>query len=109
MLTSEELPEMDNEPDFSSSGKKPRFDGTVNLGHVLTMLMMGAALLTMWTNTKVTQAEQNSRISVLEKSQSRFDDTIKTLADNASAAQRTQDKLSLTLDYLAKQVQPTHP
>lgn len=89
--------------------KKPRFDGTINLGHILTALMMGAALLTMWTNTKVTQAEQNSRIAVLEKSQTRTDETMKTLADNASSSQRTQDKLSMTLDYLAKQVQPARP
>ncbi len=84
--------------------RKPRFDGTINLGHVLTALMMGAALLTMWTNTKVTQAEQNSRLTVLEHSQVEMHDTMKILADNASASQRTQDKLSLTLEYLAKQI-----
>ncbi len=83
---------------------KPRFDGTINLGHVLTMIMMGTALLTMWTNTKVTEAEHNSRITVLEHSQVEMHDTMKTLADSASASQRTQDKLSLTLEYLAKQI-----
>lgn len=90
--------------DNDRPSKKPRFDGTINLGHILTALMMSAALLTMWTNTKVTQAEQNSRIAVLEKSQTRTDQTLATLADSATASQRTQDKLSLTLDFLAKQV-----
>jgi len=88
---------------------KPRFDGTINLGHILTALMMGAALVTMWANTKVTEAQHDSRIAALEKSQSRIDETIKTLADNATASQRTQDKLSMTLDYLAKQIQPARP
>ncbi len=83
---------------------KPRFDGTINLGHVLTAVMMGAALLTMWTNTKVTEAEHNSRITVLEHSQVEMHDTMKTLADSAASSQRTQDKLSLTLEYLAKQI-----
>lgn len=104
----------DREPVFHSDeseerpSPRPRFDGTINLGHVLTALMMGAALLTMWVNTKVTEAEHNSRITVLENSQKDIHDTVKTLADNASATQRTQDKLSLTLEYLAKQI-PSHP
>ncbi len=87
---------------------KPRFDGTINLGHVLTIIAMGTAMVTVWTSTKVTQAEQNSRLSVLEHSQVEMHDTMKTLADNASASQRTQDKLSLTLEYLAKQI-PQRP
>lgn len=89
--------------DNDRPSKKPRFDGTINLGHILTALMMGAALLTMWVNTKVTEAEHNSRLLVLERSQSRIDETVTKLADNAAASQRTQDKLSLTLDFLAKQ------
>lgn len=94
---------MNKEPDFSQS-RRPRFDPTVNLGHILTMLMMGAALLTMWTNLRVSTAESNSRITVLEASQKKTDDTIKTLADNATSTARTQDKLSLTLDFMAKQI-----
>lgn len=104
MLTSEELPEMSNEPDFSSSGKRPRFDPTINLGHVLTALMMGAALVTMWANSKVVEAEHSSRIAAVERSQTEMKVTMDKIADNASASQRTQDKLSLTLEYLAKQV-----
>lgn len=94
---------MSTEPDFSQS-RRPRFDPTVNLGHILTGMMMGAALLTMWVNTKVTEAEHNSRILVLEHSQAQMEDTLKKLAVNAVDSQRTQDKLSLTLDYLAKQI-----
>lgn len=92
------------EGDSTSRTRRPRFDGTINLGHILTALMMGAALLTMWTNTKVTEAEHNSRITVLENSQKDMHDTVKTLAESAASSQRTQDKLSLTLDYLAKQM-----
>lgn len=94
---------MNKEPDFSQS-RKPRFDPTVNLGHIMTMLMMGAALLTMWTNLKVSTAQSDSRIAVLEKSQQETKETITKLADNAATSVRTQDKLSLTLEYLAKQV-----
>lgn len=83
---------------------KPRFDGTINLGHLLTALMMGAALVTMWANSKVVEAQHDSRITTLEKSQARIDETLRTLADNATASNRTQDRLSLTLDYLAKQI-----
>jgi len=88
----------------SDSTRRPRFDPTINLGHILTAIMMGAALVTMWANQKVAQADSDSRIRVLEKSQTRIDDTVSKLADNAAASQRTQDKLSLTLEYLAKQV-----
>lgn len=92
------------EGDSTNRTRRPRFDGTINLGHILTALMMGAALLTMWTNTKVTEAEHNSRITVLENSQKDMHDTVKSLAESAASSQRTQDKLSLTLDYLAKQM-----
>ncbi len=83
---------------------KLRFDGTINLGHILTAVMMSAAILTMWVNTKVTEAEHDSRLKVLEKSQVRIDETVTKLAENAASSQRTQDKLSLTLDFLAKQI-----
>lgn len=104
----------DREPVFHSDDSeerpspRPRFDGTINLGHVLTALMMGAALLTMWVNERVTEAEHDSRLKVLEKSQTRTDETVSKLADNAASSQRTQDRLSLTLDFLAKQI-PAHP
>ena len=36
------------------------FDPTINLGHILTMISMGAALVTglSWTNTRLTLLEQ---------------------------------------------------
>ncbi len=94
---------MKTEPDFTPSNK-PRFDPTINLGHLLTAMMMAAALLTMWTNLRVTQAQADSRLAILEKSQQKTEETIGKLADNASTSARTQDKLGLTLDFLAKQV-----
>lgn len=94
---------MTQEPDFSES-KRARFDPTVNLGHILTAIMMGAALVTMWANMKVGQAEHASRLSALEAAQTRLSQTVDKLADNANTTARTQDRLSLTLDYLSKQV-----
>lgn len=88
--------------------KKVRFDKTVNLGHVMTGVMMAAALVTMWADNKVDKAESGSRIAALEKSSVEMKSTMDKLADNAAGQQRTQDKLSLTLEYLAKQI-PQRP
>ncbi len=89
------------EPDFSRT--RARFDPTVNLGHILTALMMGAALVTMWANMKVSQSEHEARLRSLEMSQVEMKDTISKIADNAAVSTRTQDRLSLTLEYLTKQ------
>lgn len=85
------------------------FDPTFNLGHVFTVMTMGAALATVYVNNKVDAAKQDSRIAVLELTVIKQAQTVDKLADSANASQRTQDRLSLTLEYLAKQVQPPKP
>lgn len=89
------------EPDFSS--RKPRFDPTVNLGHILTAIMMAGGFVGMWASMKVSQSEHNSRISVMEAAQAEMKSNIAKLAENANITARAQDRMSMTLEYLAKQ------
>lgn len=95
---------MQQEPDFQQS-KRPRFDPTVNLGHIISGVLMASGLATMWVSSKVDNAKMDSRISVLEISAIKQSNIVDKLADSSNASQRTQDKLSLTLDYLAKRVE----
>lgn len=82
--------------------QRPRFDGTINLGHVLTILTMGAALATMWVNGRVAQADHETRIVVLEQTQREFKETLKQMSETAAQGMRNQDKISLALEYLTK-------
>lgn len=81
---------------------KPRFDGTVNLGHILTMLAMGSALLTMWTNQRVSQADHEFRIRALEGNQAKFEATLAKMAENEAVALRNQEQLRMTVEWMMK-------
>lgn len=83
--------------------RKPRFDGTINLGHILTAVVMGAGLVTMWANAKVITADHESRLKTLEQAQVEFKQGLSKLAENESMALRTQDKLANTMDWLMKE------
>lgn len=91
-----------SDPDLDTP--KPRFDPTINLGHILTALMMGAALVTMWANMKVGQADHEARIRALEVGQIETRATLTKLAELEAGSARTQDKLTLTIEYLSKQI-----
>lgn len=83
---------------------RPRFDGTVNLGHILTMIAMGSALLTMWTNQRVSQADHEFRIRALEGANAEFKVTLAKMAENESVALRNQEQLRMTMEWVMKTV-----
>lgn len=82
---------------------KPRFDGTVNLGHVLSLVAMGGALLTMWTNTMVGHADHEVRIKTLEESRAEIRITMARMTENETLALRTQEQLRASLELLVKE------
>ena len=82
--------------------RKPRFDGTVNLGHLLTILTMLVAMASMWAKNEVARADHESRIKALESAQVEFKQTLAKLAENEAAAMRNQDRISTALEYLMK-------
>lgn len=96
------------EPDFSQR-RIARFDPTINLGHILTgaatIVTMGTAIATVYLNLKIAQADSSARISQNEKAVERLDKSFAAMLDQQQQITLTQQKLSLTLEYLAKQKQ----
>lgn len=87
---------MDGDPDFSRTRNSPRFDPTINLGHILTAMGMLCALLTMWTNMKVTTASLEARVAVLEKQNT-------DIATSQAFTAKALERLTVTLEFLSKQ------
>lgn len=82
--------------------RKPRFNGEINLGHVLTILTMGCALATMWVNGRVAQADHETRLVALEQTQKEFKETLGKMAETAQQGMRNQDRITVALEYLTK-------
>lgn len=68
---------------------------------------MGAALVTMWANSKVVEANHAARIEINERAIVELRDTSRSLAAAQSQIVLTQQRITDTLEYLAKQ--PSRP
>lgn len=60
--------------------KRVRFDGTVTLGNVLTMIGMAATILALWRNVETRVVLVEERQSVQAKQLDRLVDTVERLA-----------------------------
>lgn len=99
------LPPISSMPDSEQQERhKPRFDGTVNLGHIMTGLMMACGLLTMWTSMAEFKTSTSLRIANLEAAQleqkKSNDEHVRALNEIL----RTQDKLTNALDSLNSRI-----
>lgn len=85
--------------------RKPKFDGTYNLGHLLTsftiLITMGTAIGTMYVNNKVTTADHETRIHALEFSQAKMQATEEKLSDAVAQGMVNQKEISIALKYLS--------
>lgn len=93
---------MDTPPDFSHR-RGLRFDGTINAGHILTAIMFGVAIVTMWVNFKVSEANMESELKIHASSISELRSTQQHIVETQQQQAMTEQKLQITLDYLAKQ------
>ena len=72
---------------MSDETKRVRFDGTVTLGNVLTMIGMAATILALWRNVESRVLLVEERQAVQAKQLDRLVDTVERLAIvQASAA-----------------------
>jgi|688.fasta_scaffold00471_96 hypothetical protein len=78
--------------------RRPKFDGTVNLGHMLTAFSMLCGGLFVWGQSREVQAKQDVRLSVVEQAMIDQRDQMRKLAETQSLAIRTQDRLVYAVD-----------
>ncbi len=62
------------------SAKKPRFDGTVNLGHLLQGLMLAGGLIAIYNAGQANLTEINVRLAIVEKSTNQISEAVVLLA-----------------------------
>lgn len=86
--------------------RQPRFDGTINLGHVLTIITMVVGLATVYVNGRVTTADHESRLRALEDVSKEFKITLAKVAENEAQAVRNQERIATTLEWLVKEKKP---
>lgn len=86
--------------------RHPKFDGTINLGHVLTILTMVLGLATVYVNGRVTTADHESRLRALEEVSKEFKITLAKVAENEAMGVRNQERIATTLDWLVKDKKP---
>lgn len=91
-----------NENEQRKENHKPRFDGTVNLGHILTALAMVFGGTVVWTQSQVAQTRIDARVTLVERDVKSIMVTQEKTAENMQLALRTQDRMTLAVDALIK-------
>lgn len=86
--------------------RKPRFDGTINLGHILTASAMLIGGSVVWTQSQIVQAKQDARIGFVERASSENADAVKKVAEIQQQMARSQERVSLTLEMLMQGKKP---
>jgi hypothetical protein len=81
-----------------------RFDATVNVGNLLTAIVMIGTVIALYFGGRERAVTQDLRITANDQSISELRLTVRQIAETQAQNQRTEDKLALTLEFLAKQV-----
>jgi hypothetical protein len=84
---------------------RPRYDGTINLGHILTASAMLLGGFVVWTQSQIVQAKQDVRIEYIERTAQKTADSVNKIMDMQQEMARTQEHVTATLQVLTKKPQ----
>jgi hypothetical protein len=79
-----------------------KFDGTVNLGHVLTAAVMLIGGLGVWTQGREVMIRQDSRLALVETTMAEVKANLSKISESQQLAIRTQDRLAVTLEAISR-------
>lgn len=96
---------MNQNENAQQEARKPRFDGTINLGHILTATMMLISGLIVWNQSQVVQAKQDVRIAYIEKTASETAESVKKVAEMQQKMAQNQERVAVTLELITKKPQ----
>ena len=85
-----------------AEARRWKFDGTVNLGHVLTATVMLIGGLGVWTQGREVMIRQDARLALVETTMSEVKANLSRISESQQLAIRTQDKLAATLDAISR-------
>ena len=93
----------DTEPEQTKAeARRWKFDGTVNLGHVLTASVMFIGGLGVWTQGREVMIRQDARLALVETTMSEVKANLSRISESQQLSIRTQDKLAATLEALSR-------
>lgn len=87
---------------IKAEARRWKFDGTVNLGHVLTASVMLIGGLGVWTQGREVMIRQDARLALVETTMSEVKANLSRISESQQLAIRTQDKLAATLDAISR-------
>lgn len=82
--------------------RRPRFDGTINLGHIIQVLVIVGGLWIVLVKAEVRTANLETRIQYLEAAQRDIGAAISKLGDAQALMARGQERMATSLEYLTK-------
>jgi hypothetical protein len=85
-----------------AEARRWKFDGTVNLGHVLTAAVMLIGGLGVWTQGREVMIRQDARLALVETTMAEVKSNLSKISESQQLAIRTQDKLAATLDAISR-------
>ena len=85
-----------------AEARRCRFDGTVNLGHILTASVMFIGGLGVWTQGREVMIRQDARLALVETTMSEVKANLSRISESQQLSIRTQDKLAATLDAISR-------
>ena len=87
---------------IKAEARRWKFDGTVNLGHVLTATVMLIGGLGVWTQGREVMIRQDARLALVETTMSEVKANLSRISESQQLSIRTQDKLAATLEALSR-------
>jgi uncharacterized protein HemX len=85
-----------------AEARRWKFDGTVNLGHVLTAAVMLIGGLGVWTQGREVMIRQDARLALVETTMAEVKSNLSKISESQQLSIRTQDKLAATLDAISR-------
>jgi hypothetical protein len=79
-----------------------KFDGTVNLGHILTASVMLVGGLGVWIQGREVAIRQDARLVLVETTMAEVKSNLSKISESQQLAIRTQDRLAATLDAISR-------
>jgi len=79
-----------------------KFDGTVNLGHVLTATVMLLGGIGVWSQGREVAIRQDARLVLVETTMTELKSSLSKISESQQLAIRTQDKLAATLEAISR-------
>ena len=85
-----------------AEARRWKFDGTVNLGHVLTAAVMLVGAFGVWIQGREVAIRQDARLVLVETTMAEVKSNLSKISESQQLAIRTQDKLAATLDAISR-------